>query len=206
MQQRYLAEGDFDLRTLQFKAQLRGVTYRGVLVARSFPNPPPAQALCMAVAVPGSDVACWEAAGPLHHPDCGTSTLPEGWGSPVRITGQQQVAFPAAVYIFRQCWLSNACSCGRRYQRMHVGRVYFESRDAAAFRCDRGWQRNCLAAFPSGGPEQAGAQLAVRFIYFFYYYYFFPGPGFLVILTVGQHSGKPELLTQAGCDAGCRQH
>ena len=100
MQQCYLAEGEFDVCTLQFRAQLR---IQRVFSGQLFPKAPSgaglSQAHCVPVVVPGSDVACREAASPLHSPEHGTPALPEGWGLHIRITSQQQVAFPAVVYI-----------------------------------------------------------------------------------------------------------
>lgn len=98
MQQRDPVEGDFDLRMLQFRVLLR---IQRVFSGQLFPKTPSgaglSQAFYVPIAVPGSDVACQEAVSPLHGPECGMPAAPEGWGFPIRITGQQQVAFPAAV-------------------------------------------------------------------------------------------------------------
>lgn len=111
------------------------------------------QALCTSMAVPGSRVPCKKSCLPparLLSLKDGVCLL--GWWASNRLSFQQQSVSGSTV------WLVCIAVGGSWHKRVHTRRVYSESGDPAAFRCDS-VSREVALQLSSGGSEQAGEQI-----------------------------------------------
>lgn len=148
MQQHYPAEAQPDLCMLLFRAQL------SIQSGQLFPEVPSGAGLSRHSARPwwyrAAESRARKAVCPLLSLKDGVCLL--GWWASNRLSFQQQSVSGSTV------WLVCIAVGGSWHKRVHTRRVYSESGDPAAFRCDS-VSREVALQLSSGGSEQAAEQI-----------------------------------------------
>lgn len=186
MQQHYPAEAEPDLCMLLFRAQL------SIRSGQLFPKVPSGAGLSRHSARPwwcrAAESRARKAVCPLLSLKDGVCLL--GWWASNRLSFQQQSVSGSTV------WLVCIAVGGSWHKRVHTRRVYSESGDPAAFRCDSVSRR-----LPCSFLQVAQNRLESKYfpLQLAFFQCWLSG-----YLTKGQHSVKvkPELPTQAGEQAG----